>query len=93
MESESHAYLTKLAAALAESKTKPQQGSKEFHNSICSPVIEAGSYVIMLMSGGPLHIDLGVGLLLFNLTELLCRAIDDSIAADKALAVPDAGAK
>ena len=90
LEDESRAYLEKLAAALEENGTKPQQGSSSFHNAIASPIVEAGSYIIYLMSGGPLHIDLGVGLLLFNITELLCRAIDDDIAAAKADALPAA---
>ena len=58
---ESAAYLAATESAAASGGAPPAMGSTEYHNSTGRPIVGClKQYVLMLMSGGPLHCDLGI---------------------------------
>ena len=68
------------AAAVA---AKPGLSSAAFHNCIAAPLVK-GSNMLQLLSGVPLHCSLGVGLILVNKVEELCKSADQTVMLETA---------
>ena len=62
---------------------KPGLSSAGYQNCIAAPLVK-GNNMLQLLSGVPLHCSLGVGLIIVNKVEEMCKAADQTVMLETA---------